>query len=72
MGGIISNSTRSRLLQKADLTLKKAIDMCRASETTAAQMKTLLAGQEASGTLNTADVNMVGMDGQKSIGDKHK
>ena len=53
VGGIISDSTRSRLLQKADLTL----DMCRASETTAARMKTLTAGQEASGTLDTADVN---------------
>ena len=72
VGGIISDSTRSRLLQKADLTLEKAIDMCRASETTAAQMKTLTAGQEASGTLDTADVNTVGMDRQKSTGDKRK
>ena len=50
VGGIIDDSMRNRLLQKADLTLEKAIDMCRSSEMTAAQMKTLTASQEPSPT----------------------
>lgn len=39
---------------EAYLTLEKVIDMCRSSETTAAQMKTLTATQEASPTLDVA------------------
>ena len=72
VGGITSDSTRSRLLQKADLTLEKAIDLCRSSETTAAQMKTLTAGPEASAKPDAADVNTVGVSGQKVTGDKRK
>ena len=48
VGSIINDSTRSRLLRTTDLTLEKAVDMCRASETTAAQMKTLTVSQGAS------------------------
>ena len=39
--GICSDHTRSRLLKEADLALPKAIDMCRADEITASQIKTL-------------------------------
>ena len=38
---ICDNRTRSRLLKEADLTLEKAVDMCRADEITASQIKTL-------------------------------
>ena len=73
VGGIISDSTQSRLLRKADLTLEKAIDMCRSSETTAAQMKMLTATQEASPTLDVTDVNAVSKkDRQKGTSEKHK
>ena len=46
--------------------------MCRASETSAAQMKTLTAGQEASPTPDVANVNTVSKDRQKGISDKRK
>ena len=39
--GICSDHTRSRLLKEVDLVLPKAIDMCRADEITASQIKTL-------------------------------
>ena len=39
--GICDDRTRSRLLKEADLTLEKAVDMCRADEITASQIKTL-------------------------------
>ena len=41
--GIISDKTRSRLLKKAELTLKDALDTCRADETTTSQMKQITA-----------------------------
>ena len=63
---------RGRLLQKADLTLENAIDMCQSSETTAAQMKMLTTSQEASPTLDTVDVNIIGKGRQRSTSDKHK
>ena len=37
--GIHCDKTRSRLLREPDLTLHKAIDICRANETTSSQMK---------------------------------
>ena len=37
--GIHCDKTRSRLLREPDLTLQKAIDICRANETTSSQMK---------------------------------
>lgn len=39
--GIQDGTVRKRLLQEANLTLKKCIDICRAAETTSHQMKTL-------------------------------
>ena len=72
VGGIIDDSMRNRLLQKADLTLEKAIDMCRSSETTAAQMKTLTVSQEPSPTLKTADINAVGKGRQRGTNDQRK
>ena len=39
--GICDDRTQSRLLKEADLTLEKAVDMCRADEITASQIKTL-------------------------------
>lgn len=39
--GIIDNGTRKRLLQEAKLTLKSCVDICRASESTAQQLKAM-------------------------------
>ena len=39
--GILSDKTRARLLKQPDLTLAKAIDMCRADETTLTHMKSM-------------------------------
>lgn len=39
--GIINDQVRGRLLREADLTLDKAIDICRASEITTSQVKAL-------------------------------
>ena len=39
--GIICNKTRARLLKEGDLTLQKALDICRANEATSTQLKTL-------------------------------
>lgn len=39
--GVKEERLRSRLLREADLTLQKAIDICRANETTQSQMKVL-------------------------------
>lgn len=43
--GIRENSIRKKLLQEADLTLKRCIDICRAAESTTAQVKAI-AGQD--------------------------
>ena len=39
--GVASDKTRSRLLKHADLTLATALDICRADEATASQMKSM-------------------------------
>lgn len=39
--GIINDQVRGRLLREADLSLEKAIDICRASEITTTQVKAL-------------------------------
>ena len=39
--GIICDRTRARLLKEAELTLQKALDICRANEATSTQLKTL-------------------------------
>ena len=39
--GVIKDSVRSRLLQETELTLQKAIDICRAAETSTQQMKVI-------------------------------
>lgn len=40
--GIINDQVRRRLLREGDLTLDKAIDICRVSEITTSQVKTLI------------------------------
>jgi len=37
--GILNDGTRSRLLREPDLSLAKALDICRANEATSTQMK---------------------------------
>ena len=39
--GIICNKTRTRLLKEGELTLQKALNICRANEATSTQLKTL-------------------------------
>ena len=51
MCGIHSDKTRSRLLQEVDLTLERAIDICRANEATITQMKKL--GENSARSLST-------------------
>ena len=46
--GIHCDKTRSRLLREPDLTLQKAVDICRANETTSSQMK-LFTGDQTNG-----------------------
>ena len=43
--GIQCDKTRSRLLREPDLTLQKAVDICRANETTSSQMKSFSSDQ---------------------------
>ncbi|KAK7111890.1 hypothetical protein V1264_011443 [Littorina saxatilis] len=50
VGGILSDQVRGRLLREADLTLKKAEDICRAAEATEAQLK--LMNEEQSTSVN--------------------
>ena len=42
--GIICDRTHARLLKDSELTLQKALDICRANETTTSQLKTLSSG----------------------------
>ena len=44
--GAKDNAVRQKLLQESGLTLKKCIDMCRAAEATAAQLKVMAASQD--------------------------
>ena len=58
--GILSDKTRSRLLKEgADLSLSKAIDMCRADEATVTQMKMLAGGSDQEKNL---DMQLLGRD----------
>ena len=41
VAGVVSNSTRKKLLQKRDLTLKDAIDICRSDEAAVMQLKAM-------------------------------
>ncbi len=50
--GVTDDSTRKRLLQKGNLTLKKALDICRSHEKTADQLK-FIAGKEEVHRLNS-------------------
>ena len=43
--GIHCDKTHSRLLREPDLTLQKAVDICRANETTSSQMKSFTSDQ---------------------------
>ena len=44
--GILEDGTRARLLRERDLTLEKAVDICRAAETSKMQVNKLTAGAE--------------------------
>ena len=48
--GITDDHTRSRLLRETDLSLKKTLDTCRASEATSAQMKSLTLSEGGAAT----------------------
>ena len=52
--GIVDDKVRARLLRETDLTLQKAIDICRANEITSKQVKTL-----ANEGAITADINAI-------------
>ena len=59
--GILDDGTRSRLLREPDLSLQKALDICRANEATTTQMKLLTATSSIKhvGTEDTSDVYTV-------------
>ena len=54
--GVIKDSVRSRLLRETELTLQKAIDVCRAAETSSQQMKVI---QSTSSGANGSNVDFV-------------
>ena len=54
--GVIKDSVRSRLLRETELTLQKAIDVCRAAETSSQQMKVI---QSTSSEANGSNVDFV-------------
>ena len=58
MVGINDNSVRKKLLQKRDLTVNEAIDMCRASEMATKQLKTMGVGLS-----DTESINQVKKEG---------
>lgn len=70
--GIIDDRTRSRLLREPDLSLQKALDICRANEATATQMKLLTASGGASIEAEKADINAVEKSKPKIQSDKRK
>ena len=70
--GIIDDHTRSRLLREPDLTLQKALDICRANEITTVQMKSFTAGNTASPTTDKVEVNVVDKDRQRLQSDRRK
>ena len=53
--GINDNATQKKLLQDRKLTLTKAIDICRSSETTKKQVKKIQANSEA----NEGEINAI-------------
>ena len=70
--GIIDDRTRSRLLREPDLSLQKALDICRANEATKTQMKLLTATSGASFTPDTTEVCAVEKHRPKTQSDKRK
>ena len=70
--GIIDDHTRSRLLREPDLTLQKALDICRANEITTVQMKSFTEGNTASPTTDKVEVNVVDIDRQRLQSDRRK
>ena len=66
--GIRDKQTRKRLLQERKLTLKKCIDLCKSSEATNAQLKTISGAQSG----QTEDVHSVKDKHQKRRDDRSK
>ena len=54
--GVIKDSVQSRLLRETELTLQKAIDVCRAAETSSQQMKVI---QSSSSGVTGGNVDVV-------------
>ena len=61
--GVIKDSVRSRLLRETELTLQKAIDVCRAAETSSQQMKAI---QSTSSGATGSNVDVVKRKSVKS------
>ena len=70
--GILDDRTRSRLLREPDLSLQKALDICRANEATTTQMKLLTATSGASFAPDTTEVCTVEKHKAKTQTDKRK
>ncbi len=62
--GVSSDKTRSRLLKQANLTLATALDICRADEVTATQLKSISSGHTADTTYEP-DVKLLKMHHKK-------
>ena len=68
--GIINDQTRGRLLREPELTLQKALDICRTNEITTVQMKSLASA--AMPITDKMEVNAVEKDRPKPQGDRRK
>ena len=69
--GKTSDKTRCRLLRETDLTLEKAIEICRANEATATQMKTLGASNVTNPTADSMEIDTVNTSTRGVIQKQH-
>ena len=67
---LLDDDTRSRLLRDPELTLKKALDICRSNEATRTQVKVLSTASAVSTTTDPTDICTTGKDGRKAQTDK--
>ena len=70
--GVIKDSVRSRLLRETELTLQKAIDICRAAETSTQQMKVIQSSSSGAtgGNVDIVKKKIVKSKSQKNTDNK--
>ena len=65
--GIHSDKTRSRLLREAELTLERTVDICRANEATATQMKKLGENSAINHSTNLMEMDTIDASGRGEV-----